>query len=187
MFTILHEFSEANAQIDSSLLTSASCRSCKHLNSVYQLSTNMPKMVILNFGYYWGMFHLCSKKVHKYSDRMTTFLQDRMVKKILFSFVRCWFGGTYANAHVEHWSGTMTSLVHTSIYSFGWQGVNTSPRCSTALIWWEIVVSLRCLNTTTWLFELPTLTVHYVEPLFLWRQSFSCGNNRYVIFCRRRI
>jgi hypothetical protein len=34
--------------------------------------------------YYWGMSHLCSKKGHKNSDRMTTFLQDRMVKKNLF-------------------------------------------------------------------------------------------------------
>jgi hypothetical protein len=31
--------------------------------------------------FYWGMFHLCSKIGQKNSDRMTTFLQDRMVKK----------------------------------------------------------------------------------------------------------
>jgi hypothetical protein len=53
----------------------------------------------------WGMFHLCSKKDHKNSDRMTKFLQDRMVKKnLLFRLFNVDFGRMLAhtlNTEVE--------------------------------------------------------------------------------------
>jgi hypothetical protein len=50
---------------------------------------------------YWGMFHLCSKKGYKNSDRMTTFLQDRMVKiNLFFRLFNVDFGSmTYILAH----------------------------------------------------------------------------------------
>jgi hypothetical protein len=53
----------------------------------------------------WGMFHLCSKKDHRNSDRMTKFLQDRMVKKNLwFRLINVDFGRMLAhtlNTEVE--------------------------------------------------------------------------------------